>query len=64
MQRLVLAVIIVAVLVASVAFVATLLRQTLARDGTPPAATGGGVQMIAYTLLLGLIVYVSFAGGD
>ena len=64
MQRLVLAVIIVAVLVASVAFVATVLRQALARDGSPPAASGGGAQMIAYTLLLGLIAYVSFFGGD
>ena len=64
MQRLVLAVIIVAVLVASVAFVATVLRQALARDGTPSTQAGGGMQMIAYTLLLGLIAYVSFFGGD
>ncbi len=62
MQRLVLAIIILAVLVAGVAFLVTALRQTLARgDGVP--AKPGGVSMIAYTLLMGLIVYVSFAGG-
>ncbi|MEM0946785.1 MAG: hypothetical protein AAGK37_05235 [Pseudomonadota bacterium] len=64
MQRLVLAVIIVAALVATVTVVATVLRQTVARGGTQPAAPGNSVQVIAYTLLLGLIVYVSFAGGD
>lgn len=64
MQRLVLAIIIVAALVAGVALVTAALRRTLAEADALPATGNEGVRMIAYALLLGLIVYVSFAGAS
>ena len=64
MQRLVLAVIVVVVLVTVLAVAVTALRRALAGDGAVATLDDSdtGMRKIAYALLVGLILYVSFAG--
>ena len=67
MQRLVLAVILVVALVVVLAVAVTSIRRALAGRGPEPGAVtvadrDTGLQKIAYALLIGLILYVSFAG--
>lgn len=64
MQRLVLALIIVAGLVIGLAIVVGGLRRALAGPDTAPAEGGETIRKIAYAGLLGLVLYVSIAGPD
>lgn len=66
MQRLVLAILIVAALVAGLAVVVAGLRRAFAADprGGLPARTGSeSVQKLAFTLLIALIAYAALSGG-
>ena len=64
MQRLVLAIILVAALVVALTLIVGGLRRVLMGDGEtlPAAQDGDGLRLAAYVLLLGVIGYVSFAG--
>lgn len=65
MQRLVLAILLVAVLVVAIGAALAALRRSLDPSwpaGGAPAAGDGALQKTAYTLLIGLIGYVAIAG--
>lgn len=64
MQRLVLAILIVAALAAAFAVVVAGLRRALSQGpGLPARQSSEPVQKLAFTLLIGLIAYAAFTGG-
>jgi hypothetical protein len=65
MQRLILAILLVALAAAALAFVASRIARAVSpSDGSSPVATRSSMQKIAFFLLLCLIIYVSMSGAS